>query len=81
MKNLCPELLRFDARWEVMSGDERVACIEANRALKSDFPDETLALRQSLAAHRRLLERRAKQRAKFRAYRADYLTPPPVTEF
>jgi hypothetical protein len=72
---------KFEARWDFMSGDERVAFRESRRDLRAEAPDETAALRQSFRGHHQMLERRAAQRARFRAYRATYLTPPPVTTF
>jgi len=70
---------KFEGRWDMMSGDERVALIEARCEIRGDFPDELPALRDSFAAHRRFRDRQAAQRARFYTYRTNYLIPPTVT--
>ena len=74
------DVRKFEGRWEFMSGDERVALVESRRAIYGDQPDEHAALRRSFSAHHRALARRAALRDRFLTYRANYLTPPPVTD-
>ena len=57
-----------------MTGDNRVAVVEASRALRESFADETADIRRSLSAHYR--EQRAARalRARFLAYRTKKLS-------
>ena len=53
----------FEGRWSERSGDSRVAYVETQRELRSDWPSESVALRRAFAGSARDQARAAKLQA------------------